>query len=420
MKKYWLIGFSTLCLSLFLLLVVANDVYAQDPTETPTTENTPTLEIDPFFKTKTPLPLGDCPIDCVIDNGQLTYEYSKNCASCICTKTPPFPTKTLIPSTHTPTPLNFTPTVTPTVTSTPMGFGNMIAYRYSAPTIYTGEQLTSDVWYEKEFINWSYSGNPSPGFQVRPLTNTNHVTYIIGGGFVYEGTLGNNSSFDEKINLKIVPMEGDAILKFYVGQDYLGNNLSDLGDITINKGSNYTVQVFKSSKGGYYSGTFYFDITYTTNSTHPTSLRGVNAYFTHNLYSNGNNTNLQYKWAEGGIYNYDDEPTPTPVVGMCTNPEEKVNLEDNEYFNGGGMYWVGTSSCLDLTFMQAIIANETIQNWLEGIIEIEVTPSTLNLCFRQFTILPLQVAGISVDIITFLYVIVGAWAVLTVIGGLTQ
>lgn len=390
MKKYLAIGFSIL--SLLLFLNSPSDVKAQDPT--PEETATPTLIIEPFDSTPTPIILGNCPVTgCVVDNGDLSLNWILQCGDyCLCTKTPSFPTST---------PEGFIPT--PTITPTALSELNInkvkLLLKNTAGTIIDpvifGTEYTAN-----DYATFNYYTYPSPSFEVR--SKKYHGKYTVGLTSVVEAILVNHSSFNEKLTFSMhnYTTQPITVRSYGAGSDVWTETIPASGDLSKT--------LVEFTNGGTVSETLNLDITVPLSGT--VDSLDFNFKYSFNGAGSGSDiNNILFKFNDGGI-------TYTPrVEGYCSVPEGKI--DDSDLLSLPRGYWVGQSSCISLDFLVDFLNNESIQDFLDGFSSAELgdLPS-LTVCFRQFFYTELKILGISIDIQAFLYTIAGIWAVKNLIG----
>lgn len=402
MKKFLLFGLSIFAVLLSLTLVINGKVVAQTPAPT----NTPTLELIDMFPTKTPVTAGSCPAACANED-DVTWGWANTCSDCICTKTPAYPSITPNPTL---TPAGFVATSTPipsTPTTTPNPL-NVTSIRYWLSSTLTDSNILEEVEYQYgvENVNscaftanyWQISGS------VQGAEYTEGFTVVTEAGMwgylqtypYYQLTLyvTNNTS-------------SQVVVHFYGGtlngQETIINPNTPTSIILYRE--NWTTGQPPTKRWRY--ETVFFDITVKSSSGSNTGTGYTSKDVTFRINSNNSyctstnqSTRLEaYTWHPGGTYAEETFP------GVCNVPEEKGG-GGTEYFDKFGGYWIGQGVCINVNDVIAVMGNEYFQtNMPEGYEAPEAVG--LNLCFREFYLLPTKIFGVGVDFNMMLYGMVG-------------
>lgn len=405
-------------LSVIGLMLVLGVSTAQAQTPAPTA--TPTLVIEQWFPTSTPITGGSCPTGQPLPADPATpysARYEQYCSFCIATKEAPWGTFTPVPS-NTPEGFSPTATMTPTATANP---NNVVSVRHwvsstlDNTTIVSGQDYiygVSDV-YSCAFTAdyWQVSGTVAGAKYTEGFTMVGEV-----GEWGY---LNTYPSFTTRMT--ITNNTGANILVHFYGSGGINGTEytitpSQIKDISISTQTWTTGQpptkrwqydtiifdVIVNSSVGNNSGTGYTSKDYTI------KFDTTKNYCTSTNLSTSKHT---YTWHHGGTYS-----TPT-LPGICNVPEYRSDTTSSMPI----MFWVGDAECFDAsgvislfqdagTWLSDIWTNSGVEN--PG----ETGDVTAQLCFRQFSMTPIQVLGHSFDILAMIYTCFGIWAVKNLIG----
>lgn len=402
MKKFLCIGCFILCLSLLLLFSVnIKGVNAGTPTPTGT------LEMELWFQTPTPEPLGSCPNNFADPNLDLTYKYKNLCEHCIQTGTPAFVANTPtmgITSTGTITPV---PTNTPQPTATPtLVLGNFnVQYRYDRNVPSPWVQKNSDAF-------WNTHRQYDIVDETLFTSSNNAFPHKIGVQFYGEETVMNYYGYNINHQYTIKAGIGTQLkVTFYTGKN---------ANTTVNvpSGGSISTYIYNTSYQGnatsWYSWNETFDVEILNNGS-----SGYEFLIWNNKMVYQSSLMMQdynYKWSDGGTFYF------PPQEGYCRVPEENSSGMSEDWFkNNMYPFWIGSGSCVSTQFMIDFLNSQIIQDILTLITgqETPIDAESINMCFRQFSFTPLKIFGLTIDVMFFLYTIVGVYIGKALIGLIT-